>query len=159
MFLQFLTDLPFNYEDQKVRIKKGRFNPSKTWTDSVGTAEKEFQDGLSIFYYARMNFGTSKSENIPCFVNEKKVNTKINFYNKVIPVEIDAVDFKVACLRLDGETEFVSIFGLTGYFEGWFTNDEASIPVVAHMKVLIGNIKLELKRWKREGWKPPKFNN
>ena len=55
--------------------------------------------------------------------------------------------------------DFISIFGLTGYFEGWFSNDEASIPIVAKMKVLIGNITLELKSWKREGWIPPKYKN
>jgi hypothetical protein len=153
------TEYYFDYNKSSVRVKKGRFNPSKTWTDSTGIADKHFHDGLSIFYYARMNFGRDKTLNVPCFVNEKKVFTKINFYSEVTPVDIDAVNYEIACCRLDGETDFVSIFGLTGYFEGWFTNDEASIPVVAHMKVIIGNVKLELKKWKREGWNPPKFNN
>ena len=59
-------------------------------------------------------------------------------------------------MRLDGSTDFISVFGLTGYFEGWFSNDEASIPIVAKMKVIIGNVTLKLKSWKRAGWNPPK---
>jgi hypothetical protein len=104
-----------------------------------------------------MNLGTNKSENVPCFVNEKYVTTKINFYTDIQRVEIDAEDYDIACLRLDGRMDFISIYGLTGYFEGWFSNDEASIPIVAKMKVFLGNVKLELKQWKREGWKPPKY--
>ncbi len=151
------TEYFFNYNNNKVRVKKGRFNPAKVWTDSIGSIDKLYQDGLSIFYYARMNSGQNKSVDVPCLVTEKKVVTKINFYKEVVDASIDAVDYDIECVRLDGEMDFISIFGLTGYFEGWFTNDEASIPVVAKMKVIIGNIRLELVKWKREGWKPPKF--
>jgi hypothetical protein len=151
------TDYYFDYNKKQIRVKKGRFNPAKVWTDSITSADTYYQDGLSIFYYARMNSGSGKSVDIPCFVSEKKVSTKINFYNEVTDVSIDAVDYDIECMRLDGETNFISIFGLTGYFEGWFTNDEASIPVVAKMNVIIGNIKLELVKWKREGWMPPRF--
>lgn len=153
------TEYFFNYDENNVRVKKGRFNPYKLWNDSSGTVDKQFQDGLSIFYYARVNTGIRKTLNIPCFVKEEKVNTKINFYNNPIPVSIDAVDYDINCVRIDGVADFVSVFGLTGYFEGWFTNDEAAIPIVAKMKVVIGNITLELKNWKRDGWKPPEYIN
>jgi hypothetical protein len=151
------TEYHFNYDAKKVKVKKGRFKPAKVWTDSTGFIDKFYQDGLSIFFYARMNSGQNKTVEVPCLVNEKKEITKINFYKEVTDVSIDAVDYDIACTRLDGELDFISIFGLTGHFEGWFTNDEASIPVVANMKVLIGNIRLELVKWKREGWKPPQF--
>lgn len=153
------TEYFFDYKRDMIKVKKGKVKPFTIWTDSIGRAEKKYQDGLSIFYYARMNLGKKYSIKVPCFVTEKKVNTNINFYNEAIPIEIDAVNYKIDCNYLDGNTDFISVFGLTGYFQGWFTNDEASIPVVAKMKVLIGNITLELKNWKRAGWNPPKFKN
>ena len=153
------TEYYFNYDAEKVRVKKGRFKPAKVWTDSTISVDKFYQDGLSIFFYARMNSGQNKTVDVPCLVKERKEITKINFYKEVTDVSIDAVDYDISCTRLDGELDFISIFGLTGHFEGWFTNDEASIPVVANMKVLIGNIRLELVKWKREGWKPPQFKD
>ena len=153
------TEYNFDYKDSKIKIKKGKVNPYQLWNDSTSYLNQGMQDGLSIFYYARMNLGPYKSVNVPCFVNEKYENTKINFYSGVQKAEIDAVDYDISCLRLDGEMNFVSIYGLTGYFEGWFSNDEASIPIVAKMKVFVGNVKLELKQWKREGWTPPKYRN
>jgi len=153
------TEYYFDYINSNIRIKKGRFSPKQLWVDSTASLEKQFHDGLSIFFFARMMSGKKNSMMLPCFVNEKKVKTKINFYNETIPVSIDAIDYDVECVRLDGEMDFISIFGLTGYYEGWFTNDEASIPLVANMKVIIGNITLELNSWKREGWIPPKYKN
>ncbi len=152
------TDYNFDYKDSVIKIKKGKVYPHQVWTDSTAKLDKEYQDGLSIFYYARLNSGKIKSENIPCFVTEKKENTKINYYNEVSDVSIDAVDYDIACVKLDGYTDFVSVFGLTGHFEGWFSDDEAAIPIVASMKVIIGNITLELTSWKREGWTPPKYD-
>ncbi len=151
------TEYNFNYKKNLIHVKKGKVNPPQVWTDSTTTVDTNYQDGLSIFYYARMNTGQKKSENVPCFVTEDKVYTKLNFYNKTEGISIDAVDYDIACVRLDGETDFISVFGLTGYFEGWFTADEAAVPVLAKMKVIIGNITLELKSWKREGWNPPKY--
>jgi hypothetical protein len=56
----------------------------------------------------------------------------------------------------DGRADFVGIFGLTGGFEGWFSNDEARVPIMAKMKVLIGSVTIELMRWNRPGWTPPR---
>lgn len=151
------TEYYFNYDEEQLRVKKGRFSPAQVWTDSITNADKFYQDGLSIFFYARMNMGQDTSVDVPCFVAEQKVTTKINFYQEITDASIDAVDYDIECVRLDGKMNFISIFGLTGYFEGWFTNDDASVPVVANMKVIIGNIRLELVKWKREGWKPPQF--
>ena len=151
------TEYYFNYSHSDVRIKKGKVNPYELWTDSTTTVKKQYQDGLSILYYARYLSGSGKSENVPCFINEKKEYTAINSHKEVSGVSIDAVNYDVACVKLDGEMNFISIFGLTGYFEGWFSNDKASIPIVAKLKVIIGNVRVELKSWKRPGWTPPKF--
>jgi hypothetical protein len=151
------TEYYFDYNNSKTRIKKGKVTPYQLWTDSTTHLGQQMQDGLSIFYYARMNLGAKRSVNVPCFVNEKNEITKINFYTDIQKTEIDAVDYDISCLRLDGKMNFISIYGLTGYFEGWFSNDEASIPIVAKMQLFLGNVKLELKQWKRAEWIPPRY--
>jgi hypothetical protein len=152
------TEYNFDYKNAKLRVRKGELKPPVVWTDSVTSAEKEFQDGLSIFYFARMNTGQNKTVVLPCFVNEKKVKTTLNFHKKLTAVTCPAVKYDVACNYLEGETNFVSVYGLTGHFEGWFSNDKAAIPITANMKVIIGNISIKLKHFKRNGWKPPKYN-
>lgn len=151
------TDYTFDYNNSLIHIMKGKIYPSQLWTDSTTTAKKEYQDGLSLLYYARMNSGQNSTETLPCFIKEKKENTLINFNSHVSGVTIDAVNYPIACTHIDGTMKFISIFGLTGYFEGWFSNDEAAVPILAKMKVIVGDVKIELKSWKRPGWIPPKY--
>ncbi len=115
-----------------------------------------YQDGLSLFFYARDQLLSGKKVNVPTIVKEKKVSTYIDFTRQRSSVEVDAIDYPVDVIRLEGTANFVGIFGLTGDFEGWFSNDEARVPILAKMKVILGSVTLELMRWKRAGWIPPK---
>jgi hypothetical protein len=151
------TEYYFNYADNEIDVKKGKVEPYELWTDSTASADSVYQDGISILFYARKFSGSGKSVKVPCFVNEEKVYTEINFTKQISPISINAVDYDVAGVKLNGRTDFVSVYGLTGAFEGWFSNDEASVPIIAKMKVIIGNVKLELVEWKRQGWNPPKY--
>jgi hypothetical protein len=146
-------------EHSRIAMRKGKYNGSRLWLDSTAYINHRMQDGLSILFYARMNFGEQRTVAIPCFVNEKEEKTVINFFNESEPVSIDAVDYDIDCRRLDGRTDFVSIYGLTGDFEGWFSNDSFSVPILAKMNVIIGSINLELIKWNEKLWNPPSFKN
>lgn len=147
----------FNYDSSFIHIKKGYLDSNKIIADSILRIKEFYQDGLSLFYYARMKSGKNKSEKLNCFVNEKKVTTNINFYDEAEEVSIDVVDYPIKCVKVDGSFDYVSIYGLTGDFEGWFTDDEAAIPVLAKMQVMIGSVSIELREWERKGWNPPEF--
>jgi len=82
---------------------------------------------------------------------------KIDFSSKRTRVEISEYDGEIASLYLEGFSYFTAVFGLTGEFSGWFSNDEARIPLKAKLQVEIGSITLELKSWKHGNWQPPKF--
>lgn len=116
-----------------------------------------FQDGLSLFYYARANVASRGEIFTPTMIKGKPEKTFFRFQGEREKEEIDAVDYPVDVLAFEGKAEFVGIFGLTGGFEGWFSNDEAHIPILAKMKVLIGSIRIELVEWKRNGWSPPRY--
>ncbi len=114
------------------------------------------QDGLSLFYCARQRLYDNHSETIPTVVTEQKVTTRINFRNGRTEAKVDAIDYPVDVVYFDGVADFVGVYGMTGGFEGWFSNDEARIPILAKMQVIIGSVTIELMEWKRPGWTPPK---
>lgn len=147
------------FDSTRIEIEKGRYNSNKLWLDSTAIVDKRMQDGLSILFFARLHSGKNKQLEIPCFVNEKEELTKINFYDESEAVTIDSIDYEIDCTRIEGETDFVSVYGLTGYFEGWFSNDDFSVPIIAKMQVLIGNITLELIDWNEMIWNPPLYKN
>jgi hypothetical protein len=148
----------FEYDKKRVLIDKGRKDTLVERRDTM-ELDRHLQDGLSLFFYARDQLFSARRMNVPCLVAEKKVNTYIDFSRQERKsVDLDAVDYPVDVVGFDGTAEFVGIYGLTGDFEGWFSNDEARIPIVAKMKVIIGSVTLELISWNRPGWNPPRSN-
>ena len=114
---------------------------------------------MSLFYFARAHALEKIQTKIPTFVDTNEVTAKINFGVEHLDEEIDSVKYPIDVIKLDGRADFVGVFGLTGGFEGVFSNDAASIPITARMKVILGSVKVELKSWKRDGWTPPKAAN
>ncbi len=145
--------------DSVINVVKGNSSTNLVYSDSSFYVNKRFQDGLSILYFARMNTGIDTTLYVNCFVNEKQEIATLKFNLETEEIEIDAVDYEIDCVKLDGSTDFVSVYGFTGGFEGWFSNDIYSIPIIASMNVLIGNVILELINWNLNDWNPPEFTD
>ena len=155
--IQYLT-YEFQYAKNKALYEMGvrqKHAADRKGSETVTTFQ---QDGLSLFYYARTHFRTTQKVKAPIFINEKSALTEFNFMGKIGSQEIDAVTYPIETIEFDGNANFIGIFGLTGYFQGYFSNDAAAIPIVAKMKVLVGSIHIELTKWSRPGWIPPRAN-
>jgi hypothetical protein len=124
--------------------------------DTLSLDGKRWQDGLSLLFFARARARSKAFDRVPVIIYRTKATTTIRNTVAVESVDIDAVDYPVRTVKIDGDTGFTGIFGLTGGFEGWFSDDAAGVPIKAKMHVLIGSVTLELIRWKRPGWGPPR---
>jgi hypothetical protein len=152
----------FDYEMHKMyfewgkKLKTGEYNKEGERTINI---TNNCQDGLSLFYYAREHAREKRQTKIPTYIDTNEVSTNINFGIEHVEEDIDAVKYPIDVMKLDGRADFVGVFGLTGGFEGVFTNDAAGIPITARMKVILGSVKVELKNWKRDNWIPPQAVN
>jgi hypothetical protein len=145
----------FDYDRKWVIVEMGGRDTVISSVDTVrlsGTC----QDGMSLYFLARDGLFSGKTVTVPTMIKEKLSNTTIAFGRGRSSVEIDAVEYPIDVVEFDGTLDFVGIFGLTGYFEGWFSNDEARIPIKAKMKVILGSVTVELMEYKRAGWVPPR---
>lgn len=147
----------FDYPGKRMHVRKGWLGSNKVNIRDSLQLDTLYQDGLSLYYYARQHLRLGRQVIIPTMIREEKVRTAIDFYNKRTSVEIDAVKYPVDVIEFEGNAEFVGVYGMTGGFQGWFSNDEANVPILAKMNVLVGNVRIELTRWKRPGWNPPQF--
>jgi len=150
----------FDYESKKAYLEVGKLLPSgerKPESSDTIAVDANCQDGLSLFYYAREHVHQKNQEDIPTLIEKKQERTFINFMNKSTDADVDAVDYPVDVVEFEGKADYVGIFGLTGGFRGWFSNDDASVPILARMNVILGSIKIQLTRWNRPGWQPPKY--
>ncbi len=152
--------IQFDYEADRATIdlvKQQKNKPIQRIRSDTITVTTPIQDGLSLFFYAREHVLEKKKVYVPTIIDDAEVKTFINFMGKRTRSEIDAIEYPVDVLEFDGKAEYVGIFGMTGGFRGWFSNDSARIPIEARMNVILGSIHIELMRWKRSNWKPPRY--
>jgi hypothetical protein len=146
----------FDYGRHAVAIEQRMWGADAVISRDTLRVDTLTQDGLSLFFLARTLVMDRQHATIPVVVNERKGNTTIDFAVEHTSEEIDAVDYPVDVVHFSGEAGFVGILGLTGGFEGWFSNDAARVPIIAKMKVILGSVRIELMSWRREGWSPPR---
>ena len=145
----------FEYDRHRVIMEMGERDTIVAKRETLQVNGRQ-QDGLSLFFFAREHLFTGKKVNLSGIVTEKQVNTNIDFYKERTSVEVDAIDYPVDVTKFEGQLDFEGIYGLTGAFTGWFSHDEARIPILAKMRVIVGSVTIELMRWNRPGWTPPR---
>lgn len=154
----------FDYDDKMIRTLKEVDGRESVKQDFAMDIEKNFQDGLSLMYNARLQSVQSKSKtsnnryNVPVYINEKESSVRYSYNFKPEEVEIDMLNYDARCIKVAGVADFVGVFGLTGEFIGWFSDDDYRVPLKAKFNVTIGSITLELESFKKKGWKAPALN-
>lgn len=123
--------------------------------DPIRIPHGRVQEGLSIAYYARANIHTRKTVSFPTFAYAKLGETWFRFSGERTTVAIDAVERPVRVVQLNGRLDLEGLYGLTGEFTGYFSDDSAAVPIKAKLNVLLGSVTVELVRWHRPGWVPP----
>ena len=146
----------FDYKKPELSVEK--WSKKQLVQEAHYKTTKKFSDGLSLFFIARKFIIAKRPILVPTIIDIDTVSTSINFHGKTENVEIDAVDYPVRTRYFSGSADWTGIYGMTGKFEGWFSDDDASVPIRAKMKVYIGNVSIMLTKWKRANWAPPKAN-
>ncbi|GBD07572.1 hypothetical protein HRbin21_01402 [bacterium HR21] len=116
-------------------------------------------EGLSLLFAARRFVHSKKSYRFPTVVTSDTAATVIHFTGRRQAITIGALPYPVRTVYFWGTANWTGIYGLTGSFEGWFSDDEARVPIRAKLRVYIGSVTVELVRWKRAGWQPPRASN
>ena len=151
--------IDYNYSkdrDTLIVIERLGKDTLKYKTDTLSLDGKRWQDGLSLLFYARAHAHQQYRDTVPVLMYKTKAEAIIEFGSDKEEVDIDAVDYDIDAVKLEGVSKFTGIFGLTGDFEGWFSRDKYAVPLTAKMHVIIGSVRLELVAWKKPGWNPPK---
>jgi hypothetical protein len=115
-----------------------------------------YVEGPALLAMARHLARTWQSRSIPTMIGGKLTSTDIGFNGEVEETEISAVDYPIRTRKYSGVAHWTgATAGISGEFSGWVSDDAASVPVRAEMKILLGSVVIELERWCRPGWTPP----
>lgn len=146
----------FKYDSGYVRIAKTGFD-GKIELEKKVYLDRIYQDGLSILYFARFFSLGESSEYIPVVMHDDTASMLITSDIDKKKVSIREYSNPIASVYIEGFAYFTAVYGLTGEFSGWFSYDDARVPLKARLTVKIGSVTLELKSWKRKNWNPPDY--
>jgi len=146
----------FNYDSSFIDIQKTGFEGNQEVNKRIYT-RTVYQDGLSIFYYARYNFSRTGVQYVPVLMYVDTSMMKLDYNTEKTDVGVSDIKYDVASVYLEGFAYFTAVFGMTGDFSGWFSNDAARIPIKAKLEVKIGSVTVQLVQWRRKDWKPPEY--
>ena len=123
--------------------------------DTIRLNTRSFVDGLSIGYFPRLFIHSVRTVNVTTLLKGNVGTTTFYFTDNRTTESIDALDDPVRVVEVEGTTNAVGVFGMTGDFTGWFSDDACAVPIKGKLKVLLGSVTIELVKWNRKGWKPP----
>lgn len=158
-----LRDKPWEYQKIEFLYDKDLLTNNK-WINNKNTSSINYQiksnsqihDAIGLFLKVRNLARAGNSSSILTYLDEAPFNTRINYKSKKENISVDAVSGKVRSIYATGSADWQKQFGLTGGFEAWFSDDDARVPLKAKADFIIGNISIELVKYKRAGWKPPR---
>jgi hypothetical protein len=123
--------------------------------DTLHIEKIPIQDGISLVFVARHLLQVREAFSYPTVSNEKLGET---FFDPLRPrskVNIKAWEKPIHVVQVSGKMKLEGIFGLTGDYKGWFSDDIGAVPITAEMKVILGTVKIELTQWNHKVWNPP----
>jgi len=123
--------------------------------DTIALTSTRFIDGISIAYYPRAFIHMYRTVVVPTVLYGKMGETTFHFDGNRTTVSVDALEKPVRVVEVHGTTSVEGIYGMTGDFTGWFSDDAAAVPIKGKLKVLIGSVNVELIAWRRGTWSPP----
>ncbi|RPH38187.1 DUF3108 domain-containing protein [bacterium] len=156
--LNYIYDLPRKRLIVEETYQKDLESPpfSTQVKDTLPLPSAAFVDGLAIAFLPRLYIHTVKTLDVPTVLYGKIGTTTYEFTNNKTTETIDAVEEPVKVVEVRGSTTAVGIYGMTGDFTGWFSDDAAAVPIKGKLKVLLGSVTVELIKWNRKGWSPPR---
>ncbi len=157
MGLRYLTDTTQNrlFVEETYHKKPDAEPYRRAWKDTIQLESPFFVDGLSIGYFPRLFVHTVQTIAVPTVLYGKLGLTTFRFTNEKTTESLGVLDDPVKVIEVKGTTTVEGVFGMTGDFTGWFSDDSAGVPIKGRLKVLIGNVTVELIAWRRAGWHPP----
>ena len=119
--------------------------------------DRDYYNGIAIFFLTRKLLTSGDKFTLPLLIELDVKDVEIDFSGREAVIGISSLNSDVKAIELNGFIPFVAkdIAGVTGEFTAWYSDDSARVPLKALFKTFLGNVRLELVKWKRDGWSPP----
>lgn len=134
----------YNYDLKKVfAFRKGEA------TDTLDL-EQPATSGPLIFLFSRLHAGQHIDSRLYIYLDEEQGHIDMEYTHRQDDREYAPFQYPVDAYYATGHADIDGPFGFSGNFKAWFANDDLRIPLEAHVKVWLGNVKVRLIEYNKE---------
>ncbi len=148
--------IEFDYNKNILKNNKWINNKSTSSINLEFNPSYRIHSAIGLFYKARLAASPNFTSQILTYLDESPFYTNIRYGSQKDYILVDGINGKVRAIYCKGNANWDKQYGLTGEFEGWFSDDNARIPLKGKIDFIIGKINIELVKYKRDGWTAPK---
>ncbi len=163
---ELTEDLPHTLVYWTDNVDEGKYDESRYRYDyernKVFAREEEEADTLDleepassgqlIFIISRLYAGTNETFKIPIFLNLEKGYIEVANSTEKEEREYAAFPEPVETYYSEGSSTIEGPFGFRGDFKSWYLADNLRVPLEAHVRVWLGNVRIKLIDYKKELW-------
>lgn len=114
--------------------------------------EDPYFDVLGVIMMMRCLSASGLSVTLPTIISFGIKDTDLKFTDEIKEIKVAALDRPIRARHVEGKAHWKAWAGITGPFNGWFSDDEAAIPLKIYFKIFLGSVKLELEDVHRPDW-------
>lgn len=129
----------FDYDAGKVFIYE--FEVPTDTLDLDGPADS----GPTLHLITRLYAGMNAKKNYPIYISNEKGNVEMQYTSRIDRIASEAFGGTVDAYYSHGNANVKGPFGFSGAYKAWHKTDSSRIPLEAHVRVWVGNVRVKLK--------------
>lgn len=133
----------FDYDSGRVFVHEKDEEPDTLELEGPASS------GQLILLYSRLFAGSPSSYELPVYLEKEKGYIRAGNSRSTELREYEAFDQPVPSYYSEGHADVNGPFGFNGNFKAWFLADELRVPLEAHVRVWLGNVKVRLIDYKK----------
>jgi hypothetical protein len=134
----------FDYDKGKVFIYE--FEVPTDTLDLDGPADS----GPTLHLITRLYAGLNAKRTYPIYISNEKGNVEMTYTSKVEQVSSEAFGGNVSAYYSFGNANVKGPFGFSGAYKAWHMTNDSRIPLEAHVRVWVGNVRVKLKSYTKK---------
>lgn len=134
----------FDYDKKKVFIYE--FEEPTDTLALDGPADS----GPTLHLITRLYAGMNAKRTYPIYISNEKGNVEMTYTSKVEQIASEAFGGNVSAYYSYGNANVKGPFGFSGAYKAWHMTNESRIPLEAHVRVWVGNVRVKLKSYTKK---------
>jgi hypothetical protein len=110
--------------------------------------DRAADSGPLLFLLTRLYAGLNEQVNYPIYISNERGDVKMDYTSRVDRINVPAYG-QVEAYYSSGDAAVKGPFGFSGFYRAWHKKDDLRVPLEAHVRVWVGNVRVRLQEFER----------